>query len=221
MDRPLIAAGLAFAAPACRPADPPPAGPTGQSAFVRVATARWGGGPDAQSGGASAFLRFIREELKPYVDSTIPRRSGRCHARRSLVRRPLCHRRVAAPFGHLSAVRHRRVSFEFEKAYPAANRDLPARVFVAAGALETAEEFRRDASQVPETTRGAIVEWEPTMGAPRMVELLGPCERALTGRRYPGLSLTTHIDPGATHTSVLPGSIARGLRVVFGTYSGG
>lgn len=203
--------------------------PTSDTAFVRVATAMWGGGPDAQSGGAPAFLRFIREELKPFVDSTLPVDPGNAtlighsfgglFATYVLLHHPDTFQRYV--IGSPSIWWHQRVSFEFEKAYAAANRDLPARVFVAAGGLETAEEFKRTASQFPESMQAAIAEWERTMGPPQMVELIGPFERALRGRRYPGLSLTTHIYPGETHTSVLPGLIARGLRVVFGTYSGG
>lgn len=202
--------------------------PTSDTGFVRVATAMWGGGPDAQSGGAEAFLRFIREELKPYIETTFPvdpanatlvgHSFGGLFATYALLHHPDTFQRYV--IGSPSIWWQKGVSFEFEKAYAAANRDLTARVFIAAGALETAAEFRRTAAQFPEPMRQAMVEWERTVGVPQMVELIGPFEQALRGRRYPGLTLTTHIYPNETHVSVLPGLIARGLRVVFGTYAG-
>ncbi len=259
MHRTLVAVALAVAASACRPAGPPPAKPPAEAQvpvigktevrslrsnivaqeyrlFIAHPSPAGPPGtkypvvaPIARSGGAPAFLRFIREELKPFVDSTLPVDPGNAtlighsfgglFATYVLLHHPDTFQRYV--IGSPSIWWHGRVSFEFEKAYAAANRDLPARVFVAAGGLETAEEFKRTASQFPESMQAAIAEWERTTGPPQMVELIGPFERALRGRRYPGLSLTTHIYPGETHTSVLPGLIARGLRVVFGTYSGG
>ena len=50
----------------------------------------------------------------------------------------------------------------------------------------------------------------------RMVSNLRDLDATLRSRSYDGLTLTTHLFEGETHLSVVPATISRGLRVVFG-----
>jgi hypothetical protein len=78
--------------------------------------------------------------------------------------------------------------FTFETEYAATHSDLPAQVFIGAGALEP--EF--------------------------VVNKLLKLERAFENRNYPNLRLQTQIFEGETHLSVIPHNMSRGLKVVCG-----
>ena len=76
-----------------------------------------------------------------------------------------------------------------ERDFAANHCDLPATVFMGAGSLED---------------EAVIVNVRSLDGA-------------LRGRGYDGLRLKTHVFEGENHVSVVPFSLSRGLRVVFGS----
>jgi hypothetical protein len=71
--------------------------------------------------------------------------------------------------------------------------DLPATVFLSAGALEAF--------------------YEPAFAA--MLSNVARLTELLTSPEYPGLKLTPHLLDGETHLSVIPATFSRGLRAVF------
>ena len=198
--------------------------PTSDTGFVGYSRNLWGGDTTTVSGGAAAFLRFIREELKPFIEKNYPADTsdatlighsfGGLFATYALLHHPNTFKRyvISSP----SLWWDRKVSFEFEKEYAKANKDLPATVFLSVGALENTAELQKSASRYPEQLRKAMEEYYAKAGPPEMVELLDPFANALRGRRYPGLKLSTHVFPDETHTSVASAIVNRGLRVVFG-----
>jgi predicted alpha/beta superfamily hydrolase len=202
--------------------------PTSDTAFVTYAHGLWGSQGGAQSGGAEAFLRFIREELKPFIEKNYPadpsdatligHSFGGLFATYALFHHPDTFKRyvISSP----SLWWDRKVSFEFEKEYSKASKDLPATVFLSVGGLENTTELQKSASRYPEQMRKAIEAYYAKAGPPEMVELLGPFAKALRDRRYPGLQLSSHVFPDETHMSVPATIVNRGLRVVFGTFSG-
>lgn len=81
-----------------------------------------------------------------------------------------------------------------ERDYAASHRDLHARVFIGAGALE-------DGAENP------------------MVKNIRRLESPLRARAYPGLTLDTQVFPDETHLSVWNINLLRGLITVFGRSS--
>lgn len=150
---------------------------------------------DPRSGDAESFLRFIRGDLIPWVESEYRVDSeDRCYSGHSLgglfglyvlLYRPDTFSRylIGSPW----LVQDDPEVFKWESAYAASHVDLPAKVFLAAGSLEPAA--------VVANTR-------------RMSE-------ALQDRRYAALQLTSRIFEGQTHTSVIP-YLLTGLNVLYG-----
>lgn len=200
--------------------------PTPDPVFMKF-NEQWGGGPATPggSGGAPAFLRFVSEELQPFVesrfgadpdDATIIGVSfGGLFATYSLLRAPDTFQRYI--IGSPSLWWDGKVVFGYEADYAEAHEDLRARVFVAAGGHETAEHDEEMLARVPEPMRRPMLEFQQAIeGAAQMVELVEPFVETLRGRGYPGLDLTLHVFPGETHASVPPMTISRGLKTVFG-----
>ncbi|MBX3145194.1 MAG: alpha/beta hydrolase [Gemmatimonadales bacterium] len=197
--------------------------PTADTGFARFATNLWGNGTAPTPGGAPAFLRFIREELKPFIEQHYPadpadatligHSFGGLFASYALFHEPATFQRyvIASP----SLWWDRQVSFEYEKQYAARNKDLPARVFLSVGGLESAAELRKSLAAYPDSMRAPILAYYEEAGYPQMVELLEPFAKALAGRRYPSLRMTSYIFPDETHASVMPMIASRGLRDVF------
>jgi hypothetical protein len=79
--------------------------------------------------------------------------------------------------------------------YLESHTDLPATVFVGVGALE---------------------EVGPEMANFRMVTNVSRLESMLRAKRYPGLTLSTMVFPGESHTTVVGMNLVRGLVSVFG-----
>jgi predicted alpha/beta superfamily hydrolase len=155
-------------------------------------------------GQAAAFLRFIREELKPFVNAhyrTLPEDStymgtsyGGLFGLFTLFHRPDTFQRyvIGSP-----AIHHDdRVMLSYEEAYAAKHADLPARVFLAVGDREEIDD--------------PLI--EPAF---QFVTNVKHLDRILRERQYPGLRLTTHVFEDETHVSVVPALYSRGLRVVF------
>jgi hypothetical protein len=157
------------------------------------------------TGGAANFLRFIREELKPYIesnyriqteDSTILGHSfGGLFGLYALLQAPDTFRRyvLSSP----SIWWDRQALFEYEEAYASKHHDLPATVFISAGTLE----------------ESMLV---PVRGVPaRFVTNVNDMASKLHDRGYENLALTHHVFEDENHFSGGPGAISRGLRVVF------
>ena len=155
-------------------------------------------------GQAAAFLRFIREELKPFINAhyrTLPEDStylgtsyGGLFGLYTLFQQPDTFQRyvIGSP-----AIHHDdRVILSYEAAYAAQHSDLPARVFLAVGDREEIDD--------------PLIEL-----AFQFVTNVEHLDRTLRERRYPGLRLTTHVFEDETHVSVVPALYSRGLRVVF------
>jgi predicted alpha/beta superfamily hydrolase len=150
---------------------------------------------DPRSGGAENFLRFIREDLIPFVRSQYrvdPK--DRCFSGYSL----------AASFGLYTLFHHPDTFqryiisspwmdpddlqvFGFETEYAINHSDLPAQVFIGAGSREP--EF--------------------------VVANIQKLEKSLRNRNYPNLRLETHIFEGDSHLSIIPQSISRGLKIAY------
>jgi predicted alpha/beta superfamily hydrolase len=155
-------------------------------------------------GQAGSFLRFIREELKPFInanyrtnpdDSTYVGNSyGGLFGLYVLFHHPDTFNRyvIGSP-----AIHHdNRVMLTYESNYAASHYDLPVRVFMAVGAREELDDHLIDPSF-------------------QFVTNMETLAKALQKRGYPGLQLTTRVFEDETHFSVIPTAFSRGLRVVF------
>ncbi|HXQ16855.1 MAG TPA: alpha/beta hydrolase-fold protein [Caulobacteraceae bacterium] len=179
--------------------------PTNDPAWLatqRTAMRAQGMDAEATAGGAAAFLRFLAEELKPFIaerypagdpdDQTLVGMSlGGLFALYALFEQPAALQRyvVVSP----AVWWDQRMIFRQEAVLAARANDLPVRLFLAVGAMEEAD------------------------GAPYWpVSGLAELAAALRGRNYPSLRMTHHVFPDEHHMSVLPAAVSRGLRSVFG-----
>jgi predicted alpha/beta superfamily hydrolase len=177
------------------PTDASARDPTRRQAFTKSGIPR---------GQAASFLRFIREELKPFVeanyrtdpdDSTYMGNSyGGLFGLYALFHQPdTFHRYVIGS----PAIHHDdRIVLAYEDRYAANHDDLPARIYMAVGAREEMDDHLIDSSL-------------------RFVTNVEELAERLRKRRYPGLRLTTQVLEGETHFSAIPTVFSRGLRVVF------
>ena len=148
------------------------------------------------TGGAGKYLRFIRQELMPFIqsnyrvkpgDKTLAGSSfGGLFALCTLFHHPDTFNRYI--IGSPSISWDEGVTFAYESNFAASNTGLSARIFMSVGSLET----------------------EDTIAS--MHRLAG----TLQDRGYAGLELETCIFEDETHVSVAPAAMSRGLRVVFG-----
>jgi predicted alpha/beta superfamily hydrolase len=156
-------------------------------------------------GQAGTFLRFIREELKPFInanyranpdDSTYVGNSyGGLFGLYVLFHHPDTFDRyvIGSP-----AIHHdNRVTLTYESNYAANHDDLPVRVFMSVGAREESDDSLIDPSF-------------------QFVANIKTLAKTLQEHSYPGLQLTTHVFEDETHFSVIPAAFSRGLRVIFG-----
>lgn len=156
-------------------------------------------------GQGGAFLRFIREELKPFIsasyltdpdDSTYAGTShGGLFGLYTLFHHPDTFNRyvINSPSIHHDS----RVVLTYESQYAEHHDDLPVRVFLSVGAREEADD--------------PLI--KPSFQFVTNVKMLA---ETLRERHYPGLQLATHVFEGETHASVMPMAFSRGLRAVFG-----
>jgi predicted alpha/beta superfamily hydrolase len=161
------------------------------------------GGAPAPCGGATAFLGFIEEELKPFIQSRFPvdphdqtligSSLGGLFSLHALFTSPMAFQRYVA----ISPAIYwgDRVLFGLEAALAERTQDLPARLFMAAGGLEEAHDARQ-----------------------KFVSNVYEMDATLRQRAYPSLDVGLHIFEGETHMSVYPGAVTRGLGAVFGGY---
>jgi predicted alpha/beta superfamily hydrolase len=146
-------------------------------------------------GGAEDFLRFIREDLIPFIVSEyradpldrcfIGCSLGGMFGLYSLFRHPDTFQRYIIGSPWMEGDDPHALKLEIE--YAADHSDLAAQIFVGAGSLEP--EF--------------------------VVNNLLKLEKAFRNRNYPNLRLQTQIFEGETHLSVVPYTISRGLKVVY------
>lgn len=158
--------------------------------------------PDAinrLSGGAAKFLRFMREELMPFINKNYRTSRDVGYAGGSygglfglytLFHEPETFQRyiIISPsiwYDSLVTLRH-------EADYAITHSDLPARVFMSVGSLE----------QKADTTAG-------------MINDMRQLADRLQSRRYPNLHLDTMIFDGETHRSGIAPAISRGMRVIY------
>ena len=176
--------------------------PTHSQAFVDRAAAQGNPLPEGiRPGGADVFLRFIDDELKPFIaaryevdpeDQTLVGDSlGGLFALHVAFHSTGSFDRYVA--GSPSIWWDDAKLFRDESALAEQVDDLPIRLFLSVGGLEEGSEN------------------EPF----RMVSNVEKMEAALRERSYSSLKLVRHVFPDETHLSVIPATISRGLRVVF------
>ena len=148
------------------------------------------------TGSAGSFLRFIRETLKPFIQSQyriIPENAtlvghslGGLFALYTLFKYPDTFNRYIA--GSPSIWWDNKVIFEYERYFAEDNTDLAAKVFMAMGSLESLTD----------------------------INYMHNLAQNLKGREYANFELTTHVFEDETHMSIIPIFVNRGLRIVFG-----
>jgi predicted alpha/beta superfamily hydrolase len=148
-----------------------------------------------QSGGADKFLAFIRDELIPFIEtnyrvSSTDRAlqgtsSGGLFTLYALFHHPEIFQRYFA--GSPSINWNEAYMYNLENDFAASHKDLPVRLFMCVGSLET-DSYLNNFKK---------------MG------------QVLHSRNYPNLELNTHIFEGETHGTAGPASICRGLRFLY------
>lgn len=173
----------------------------------------WENEPGFESDGGDAilFMRFLQEELKPFIESTYPvdpndatlvgDSLGGLFALYTLLQKPKAFEKYV--IGSPAIFWDRGVLWEYEKQYADQHRNLNAQVFMAVGGLEDSEPYH-----FPADTR------ESTKHI-RLVDDMKRMATTLEGRDYPDLKLHSHVFEGETHMSVIAPCINRGLRVLF------
>ena len=147
--------------------------------------------PVVQSGGAPIFLKAIREEVIPFIETNYRVSSkgrglagysyGGLFALYTLFHEPELFTRYFAGSPSIWDV-----LFEYEAIYASTHEDLTAKVFLTAGSLES----------------------ELVDSMQRLVE-------CLLSRSYPNLSLETHVFDGELHASAYAAAVSRALRVLY------
>lgn len=156
------------------------------------------------TGQAEAFLRFIREELQPFINSNyrtdpgdrtyVGHSHGGLFGLYALFHQPDTFRRyvIGSPSLHHDDL----ITMDYERDYADFHDDLPVRLFLSVGAREEGD----DPLIQPEF---------------QFVTHVKTLAETLQARNYPGLHLTTRLFDDETHASVMPVTFSRGLRVVF------
>ncbi len=158
--------------------------------------------PEIRTGGADDFLRFIEEDVKPFINKTyrtdpdnetlVGYSLGGLFALHALFNHSDSFDKFIV--GSPSIWWDDAISFTYEEDYAKRNDDLPKSVFISSGSLEETDG--------PE-------DWA------KMVTNARVMYRKLTDRGYPGLEIQHHVFEGETHMSGIAASINRGLRSVF------
>ena len=151
---------------------------------------------DPRSGGADQFLRFIREDLFPFVGAEYrvdPSERifwgdslGGLFGLHVLFSQPDTFSRYVLGSPWIAGDNHPVYTCEHE--YADGHTDLPARVFMGAGGLEF----------------------------DYILNNLNRLGQVLRDRNYASLKLTTQVFEGESHISVMPFNLSKGVRAVFG-----
>lgn len=152
------------------------------------------------SGGAEKFLRFVRDELMPYInrnyrtdpeDSAIVGHSlGGLFTLYVLFHEPSSFRRYVASSPSLWW--DKKVIFEHEREYASKHTELPAKLFLSVGGAEELE----------------FPNAHSTSNLKELAEIL-------ENRKYKGLEWKSHIFEGEGHLSVMGTAICKGISSVF------
>jgi predicted alpha/beta superfamily hydrolase len=153
----------------------------------------------SHAGRSSFFLRFIKEELMPYVQKNYRTSTDAVYAGMAiggvfglyvLFHQPETFKRylIASP----SIWYDSSVIFKYQKEYMQTRRDLKASVYLSAGGREETE-----------------------AGFTRMETNVRQLSELLENRHYPGLRIQTQVLEGETHFSVFPAALNQGLRYLF------
>jgi uncharacterized protein len=186
--------------------------PTGDEQFAALFPEQ------SRMGGAGALLRFIRDELMPWVNSrysTDPadtmyfgHSAGGLFGTYVLLTEPETFRRYA--IGSPSLWWDNEVSFAYEQAYADTHTDLDAKVFFGVGANETHEGRRREAANYPADLPQKATAW--------YIDMVADTQRMVTRleqRGYPNLHISSAVFPDEFHVSVPQLTLSRALRVLF------
>jgi hypothetical protein len=157
-------------------------------------------GSEGTSGNAEKFLRFMRNELMPYInsnyrtdpeDATIVGASfGGLFALYALFHEPEIFRRYVALSPSLWW--DEKVMFEYEREYASKHAELPAKLFLSVGSIEELESANA-----------------------HMMSNLKEFARILEQRKYVGLEWESHIFEDEGHISAQGTAIIRGISSVF------
>jgi hypothetical protein len=148
-----------------------------------------------QSGGADKFLDFIRDELIPFIESNYRVSSkdralhgtsfGGLFALYALFQHPELFQRYFA--GSPSIGWNESYMYELENEFAAAHEDLPVRLFMCAGGLESESNINN-------------------------MKKMG---QLLRSRKYQSFELEMHIFDNETHGSTVSAAIGRGLKILY------
>jgi predicted alpha/beta superfamily hydrolase len=183
--------------------------------------------------GATSFLRFIQEELKPALyreypldpeEDTLQGTSlGGLFAAWVLLTEPLEFQKyiLCSP-----AIWWKNEEvWQWEESLAAKHDDLSATVFIGAGALEVEEPIRAHAIAIAEknpmlrTHIEGVIDWNDSNGWPEVALLTPEFANRLQSRNYPGLNIHCHNMPDENHMSAPPSLTSRGLRFVNGSWA--
>lgn len=155
--------------------------------------------PPEGTGGAAAFVAFIKDELAPSIERTYNVTGDRAwfgHSFGGLFGVYLLFNATDVfqrfIIGSPSLWWDKRVMFTAEETFAASRRSLPVRVFLSVGLLED--------------------ELGPTY--PMVTDMQAFAER-LRQHNYSGLQLQTKIFEEENHLSVVPATVSRGLRFIY------
>jgi predicted alpha/beta superfamily hydrolase len=186
--------------------------PTADEAFARIFPEQ------KMMGGAPNLLRFIRDELQPWVDANYrvePSQSmffghsfGGLFATYVLLTEPETFSRYG--IGSPSLWWHSTVAFDLEAAYSATHDDLHAKVFFSIGEHETHEGRQTEASRLPADEARIAGLWHIDM-----VDLMQRMVSSLESRNYPSLELASAVFPDEFHITVPMLNLTRSLRYLF------
>lgn len=146
------------------------------------------------SGNADKFLAFINEELIPFIESNYRVSSDRAlhgtslgglFSLYTLLQKPLTFQKFYA--GSPSIKWDEDYMYQLEEDFAANNTDLPARLFMCVGGLESK----------------------------KYILNMNKMDSLLRSRNYPNLELESLIFEGETHGSTVPASISKGLKMLY------
>jgi predicted alpha/beta superfamily hydrolase len=171
------------------------------------------------SGGGPAFLRFLRDELMPWLDQRYGVQPGSGtffgHSLAGLfgswvlLHEPstFCRYGLSSP----SLWWDNGSIFEVEAEYARTHTDLQADVFLAVGELESAAGKVSQVDLLPEEERSS----ERAKTASYRADMVAGARLladALRNRDFPSLSIELQVQPGEGHMSVAPLNVSRALR---------
>ncbi|MEI6026583.1 MAG: alpha/beta hydrolase-fold protein [Betaproteobacteria bacterium] len=197
--------------------------PTAMPEFDRSG-ATLAGLPDERisTGGAAAFIRFIQDELEPFIEGLYPvddkdrtligMSLGGLFASWVLLSQPEAFERylICSPSlwwdnDHLMR----------QPAIWPGRSHVHARVFLAAGDLERDEQVRARVDAAPEAVRPLLQAFRNAQGQHLLAEHVEELTRRLVALQMPGLQVTSKVFPDEAHESVYPSALARGVGALF------